>query len=332
MAEVSGYQRTRGAFTSPNALVQMDTIRGPDEVKGYVYDEVTPLLMELEIWCGEVVAKQVTKTFVDLVKRKVKQKYKSRNDHTWKRNSWGWFKYKQRNGYDTRAMHMHDTRPADAYNGVPLATTVATFGARIRAVGSGENYAVWGLEDEFENNPYVWFHETGYRLVIGGRHKDYGGTGKTVGSVPARPFIAPAINEAMDQALSSIVVKNPITRRESTRMVSAGRDAMIYSIGTPYSDMQFEMESTRSLTNILALLWYFMPQAEELKYLGYFHDVGGYLSGKFISLDTMKRFARAAAMGKAGQITGVPLTSKLARRTSRKALWGTQSVSIIGGL
>lgn len=296
---------------------------------GYIYDEFTPFLMELEVWLGEVAARQVAEGVKKILPQRIKSKYKSRNNHTWKKNTPGWLAYKRRYGYSTKTMHMHDTKPHEAHNMVPLATTVEQVGDKLHVHGGDGKFVVTGLSEEFEKNPYVWFHETGYRLVVDGRHSDYGGKGMAVGRVPARPFIAPALEETMSYAANVLGIKNPATRREGIGRIR--NPAMIYSIGEPYSMFDYEYEARRNMIDILSFLWWFMPQAEELKYLGYGHDIAGYTSGHFLSFDTFKNFARMATMGKIGQSTGMPVTRKLARRTSRRAIWGTQTVSVIGG-
>jgi len=224
----------------------------------------------------------------------------------------------------------------------PLADTVSNFGEKISVYKTGNNtFELAGLDEEFETNQYVWFHERGY--TAGGLFD-----GK---EVPARPFIAPGVNEAMAYAVAVVMNRTPIdkahagltkpmTYTKSMGMVGAmGWGGAAGSVSVPnramalptqYISPSYVAASKKSMQDSLLFLWWFMPQVSEYKYFAYIHDLIGYMSGHFMTMETVRRFVTNLTAGKMGQITGVPMTTKLARRTSRKALWGSQSVSITG--
>ena len=293
----------------------LSTTYGKGEVKlsAYITDEITPTVIELEIWAGEVMGAQMASAFKQSITGKVKQKYNSRNDGHWAPNHPNWKKQKAHRGEDTRPMHQHDKHPQRAMYGSPLSQTVKGFGKVVQVDKVGETYEVRGLDQEFGFNPYVWFHEVGYTTNYGA-------------NVPARPFIFPALNESVAQATRMVMNRTPIEKKKRGMTKT-----MRYTSGEPYSLMQYQMQTKRAMADFMMYLWWFMPQIQEYQYLGYLHDIQGYMSGHFLSVDVLKHFIKSLALGKGGQVTGIPLTTKLGRRASRKALWGSQSVSLTGG-
>lgn len=279
-------------------------------LKGYVTDYITPTLTELEIWADNIAGKQIAKTIERTLVAQVKKKYKNENSGTWKANKPGWKKIKRNQYNETRVMHLHDHRPEDAY--VPeqyLANTVQNFGNKISVVQTGdEQYAITGIDEEFAFNPYVWFHEVGTSIY------------------PARPFITPAMQEAVQEGMRVVTYRHPINRMKSGRI-----KPMAYTVGDETFQIQYQKGVSKSMSDMLLAFWWFFPQVDELRYLGIAHDVSGYMSGHFVDLDTVKHFTNALAMGKAGQMSGLPFTPKLARRASRKSIWGKQNVSILRG-
>lgn len=287
-----------------------DITGGSVELKGYTTDYITPTLIELEIWSGEIAGKQIANRVSRTLKSQVKKKYKSRNDGGWAPNAENWARTKRKYYKIRRPMHLHDHRPEEAY--VPghfLAKTVRGFGNRISVVPAGnDTYVIRGLDEEFEFNPYVWFHETG------------------TSRYPARPFITPAMQEAVEDGIRLSSVRHPITRLKQGSI-----KPMKYSMGDETFQLQVQKASMKSEEEMMMWMWWFMPQVEELRYLGIAHDMAGYMSGHFTDTSTLTNFAQSLAMGKAGELSGIPVSPKLARRSSRKAIWGSQSVSIVRG-
>lgn len=299
---------------------KMDTLRHPIKFETYVYDEVTPTLLELEIWLGEVAGKQLSTGFEKSLIQKIKQKYRNRNDGSWEPNTTMWSDYKERFGHTNKPMHMHDSSPYDPrqlgtiWGDKSLSENVSNVEDKIRVEMVTPNYyRVTGLDEAFADSPYVFFHESGY-FTKGAIPFKF---------VPARPFIAPAINEAMAQATAYVLNRTPFERKRR-KMTKP----MTYKLGA-YG--QYQMQVGMSIERFLMALWWFMPQVQEYQYIAYAHDAMGYLSGHFVTSETMKNFVTALMAGKAGQVSGIPLTPKLARRTSRKALWGTETISVTGG-
>ena len=275
--------------------------------KIHVYDEISSTIVELEQWAEFILPDQMAKVFKRSLTQKVKKFYNSKNNGKWSANTKMWRSWKLQRGLDSRPMHMHDK---GASGGIirPLSETVKQFGKLITVVKSSKNtYSVHGLEAEFFSNPYVWLHETGYTTggCIPGK------------KVPARPFIVPAMQEAAATSIRIAYARNPLTKP---------RSSISYTVGPGIYSAKVEGSSA----GIWRWLWFFIPQVEEYKYLGAVYDIQGYMTGDFMSTATMKHFASALLMGKAGQVSGMPLSSKMARRSSRKALWGTSSVSLLG--
>jgi len=291
--------------------------KGTIELTGWARDKITPEIINLEMWLDGPASKQLANAFEKSLPSKIKKTYSNRNQGNWADNTPIWKQMKEAKGEDTRPMHQHDGRGITKYGGPPLADTVAGFGNKMKMENiTKDTYALKGLTEEFEMNPYVWVHETGYTAK---------GFLPYPVEVPARPFIAPAMNEAMAQASRSVLARSPweFSKIGLTR-------PMEYSLGKSTSMLEYKSQSTMSMDRFLMMLWWFMPQVQEYQYLGYLHDVKGYLSGHFASVDTMKHFGSALLMGKTGQLTGMPTTAKLARRQARKSLWGVQTVSITG--
>lgn len=299
-----------GKVTDSRPTTITKKVPGQDYCKAYIYDYATPTCIELEIWTQEIMGQQMKKTIKERIPVNIRKKYRSQNDHTWSANSKDWRDYKRKYGYDKRVMHQHDTRPDDAlYPPHYLADTVANMGNKLTVIQTGENmFEIHGLDMEFQFNPYVWLHETGTSVF------------------PARPFISPALQQATVDAVQVVSTRHPVERLRRKQI-----KAMKYEAGDIMFEAQYQAESRRSMQEMLMWIWWFMPQVDELRYLGIAHDVSKYMSGHFVEMDTIKHFMRSLAVGKAGQMTGMPISSKLARRTSRKALWGKQGVSIVGG-
>jgi hypothetical protein len=316
MGEEKKFVRNVGKKTKFGQL-DLSEHRRETSVSGYIYDEVTPKLVELENWFRHIAAMQGADALKKGITHGVKKKYRSRNDGTWPKNSKKWRAYKKQAGFDTRPMHMRDTQMVSTTSkwqgGTkigqrPLADVVKGFGDKLRVEAVNEKtYKIEGLDEEFEDNGYVWFHEGGYavRGIFEGSY------------VPPRPFVAPGVNEGTAYAMGTLMNRNPLNRKQK---------------GITYSDsVGYTVKKKKSSMELWMLIWWFMPQISEWQYLAYMHDGLGYLSGHFISSDTIKHFASALVAGKAGQISGIPMTTKLARRSSRETLWGTQQVSIFGG-
>lgn len=272
----------------------------------YVTDQITPTVVELETWAEFILPQQMATVFKRSIGQKVRKFYNTKNNGKWAPNTKMWRKWKMERGYDTRPMHMHDSAMRGKIR--PLSETVRQFGKLITVTKVSKNtYAVTGLEAEFFANPYVWLHEVGYSTkgAIPGK------------KVPARPFIVPAMQEAAVTAMRVVHGRNPLTKSPSS---------ISYKVGPGIYSSKVEGSSA----GVWRWLWYFIPQVEEYKYLGAVYDIHGYMTGDFMDVSTLKRFAGALVMGKAGQMGGMPLSSKMARRSSRKALWGTSSVSLLG--
>ena len=297
-------QASTTVFGKPTKIIP----RG--EMKAIVTDYITPTMIELEIWSGEVVGKQLSGTIARSLKAQVKKKYKSKNDGSWADNAPGWKHTKLRDYHIRRVMHLHDNFPQDAYvPGEYLSKTVKGFGQLISVKPAGDNtFVITGLDEEFRYNPYVWLHETG------------------TGSFPARPFITPAMQMATEEGM------RVVTRRQPIEKLKLGMTKpMKYTMGDSTYQLQIQKGVKRSEEDMLMWMWWFLPQVDELRHLGLVHDVVGYMSGHFIDTAVLTNFAQSLALGKAGMMTGMPVSSKLARRASRKAIWGSQSVSIVRG-
>jgi len=268
----------------------------------YNSDGVTPRLVELQIFMENIQQEQFAKALRESIPASIKRLYSNKNYGHWAKNSPNWSRRKRQMGLDTRVMHMKNFITIDGKNNwlinIPLASAVRAVGNYIdvKVMGNGV-VTVEGIDDAFKDNPYVWFHETGYRSSWGVE-------------VPARPFIVPGINEGSAQAVRWLALRTPNRSPGVPTMRYRAGDMVAYSHG---------IEDAIKRTS--RLIWWFMPPSEYWKYLGYYADIKGILMGYFMSTDSIMRFAWAFFRGKASGVTGIPFTEKFARRRFRYRLY-----------
>lgn len=314
-----------------------------DGVKITVFDEVTPAIMDIKYYIKGFVAKQLTTTLERLIVENVPARYYDENRGKWPALSKKWLEIKSKKGYDTRKMHMHDNKPGLSEFGPPLATNVASFGSKLDVKQVGSNsYAISGLDEEFASSPYVWLHEQGFTNQYGA-------------SVPARPFINPGINDSLAGALRTVFERNPTKRKSrsargptpatmggispgpsptapavTSRMpavatATGGMTGSSYTWNTSSMDFvpRYKSEKSRMLPlGLLGILWWILPPVPLLNYLGYAHDLKGYMSGHFLQTNTAVSFAKGLMRGGAASTMGVPMSAKMMRRKSRMTIWG----------
>ena len=269
--------------------------RGVISMNMHNYDEVTYKLIEYQVWITDIQPKEFALALQKSVPAQIKRKYKNKNDGQWPMNAPNWFRKKAFSGYDKRVMHQHDTRPDRHSYGKPLSLSVETVDSHISVEVVGGMVIISGLEEAFKSNPYVWFHETGY-------------TTNGV-SVPARPFIAPGVQEGVAQAIRWVLERNPSTSTNYGTYWNS-RSAASY------------LNAQRNIMGRLGRwIWWFMPPSEYWKYLGMYADIMATLKGYLLNPETLAKFASAFAVGKFGGMFGVPLTKKSRRRRFRHKLW-----------
>jgi len=313
---------------------------GPgDGVNIVAFDEVTPALIDIKYYIKGYAAKQLATELERLIVKNVPDRYYDENRGKWPALSKAWRNHKSRAGLETRKMHMHDNRPDKSDYGMPLSYAVDSFGSNLNVRASGPNsYTISGLDEEFASSPYVWLHEQGFK-------NQHGGT------VPARPFINPGINDSLAGALRVVFERNPTKRKSSGKGVSIGAMTIGPSpMGSPIlgarpatataagpmtggsytwnlSSLSFKPvykeEKKRMLPlGLIGILWWIMPPVPLLNYLGYAHDLKGYLSGHFLQTSTAASFAKGLMRGQLASSMGVPMSAKMMRRKTRMGLWG----------
>jgi len=259
------------------------------------YDEVSYKLIEYQVWIANIHPQQFASALRKSIPAQIKKKYKNRNQGQWPINAPNWRRTKAYSGYDKRVMHQHDTRPDDHPYGQPLALSVEKSDSHIHVNVVGGAVVVSGLDEAFKFNPYVWFHEIGFS-TRGVR-------------VPARPFIAPGVQEGVAQAMRWVMDRNPST---STN----------YGVYWNSNNVSSYVNAQRNIMGRLGRwIWWFMPPSEYWKYLGIYADIMATLKGYLLNPSTLVKFLSAFGLGKLGGMVGVPLTKKSRRRRFRHKLW-----------
>lgn len=301
-----------------NLSMNVENVR----IYGVAVDRVTPKIIEMQIWLdqiGTIRANAIQKA----ISVKIKKKYRNENDGTWAKNKESWKKAKQRGGWDTRPMHMHDSNLLQVYHrdytgtgGLdrpPLVQAVDNIDKYIKVSGARNVAVVTGIDEAFQQHEFVWLHETGTKVF------------------PARPFIVPGISEAVEASNKWITVRSPLSKASP---VSKAKDKMTYTIGVPPKTGgriagggagSFQSTYSSSFAKVMSrmgrYIWWFMPPSNYWMYLGIASELEGILKGQLLSATSIQAFLSAYIRGIASGVTGVPLSEKFARRRFRYAIY-----------